>query len=189
MNCVNGRSKNEILVLVDMQVDFVSGKLGSKMAVEIVPHVCKKLESYKEKKAFIIATLDTHDENYLKSLEGKYLPVEHCIKGSEGHKIDENLSKILPRNTVYVEKGAFGSFHLIDVIRKHMIDNNIEEHNLTIEAVGLCTDICVVSNAILLRSAFPNSKVLVDSACCAGTSKERHLATLEVLKSCQIDVF
>ena len=188
MSCVNEKKKNEILILIDMQVDFVSGKLGSKMAMDIVPHVCKKLESYKQKNAFIIATLDTHDKNYLNTLEGRYLPVEHCIKGSEGHKIDETLSKLLPSTTVYVEKGAFGSLHLIDVVKNYLQDNHIDEQNLQIEAVGLCTDICVVSNAILLRSAFPNSRVLVDSACCAGTTKEKHLATLEVLKSCQIDV-
>ena len=188
MSAMNEQNKNEILILVDMQVDFVSGKLGSKMAMDIVPHVCKKLESYKQKGAFIIATLDTHDQNYLNTLEGKYLPVEHCIKGSEGHKIDETLSKLLPSTTVYVEKNAFGSLHLIDVVKKYLRDNHIDERNLKIEAVGLCTDICVVSNAILLRSAFPNSKILVDSSCCAGTTKEKHLATLEVLKSCQIDV-
>lgn len=181
-------NKNEILILVDMQVDFISGKLGSKMACDIVPAVCKKIESYNNKNAFIIATLDTHDQTYLQTLEGKYLPVEHCIKGSDGHKIDKSLSTILSDKTVYVEKKSFGSLKLIDVVKEYVEANDIDEQNLKIEAVGLCTDICVVSNVILLRAAFPNSEIIVDSACCAGTTKEKHLATLEVLKSCQIAV-
>lgn len=180
--------KSNILVLVDMQVDFVSGSLGSKMAMDIVPYVAKKIECCNKEGSFIIATLDTHDENYLNTLEGKYLPVEHCIKGTKGHKIDESLAKLLNENTVYVEKQSFGSLKLIDVIKEYLQANNIKEDEMTLELIGLCTDICVVSNAILLKAAFPNSKIAVDSACCAGTSKEKHEATLEVLKSCQIDV-
>lgn len=180
--------KNNILILVDMQVDFVSGTLGSKMAMEIIPHVAKKIECYNNAHSLIIATLDTHDKNYLNTLEGKYLPIEHCIKGTNGHKIEESLASRLNSNTIYVEKNAFGSLKLIDVIKEYMDAHNIDATQMQFELVGLCTDICVVSNAILLKAAFSNSKIVVDSACCAGTTKERHNATLEVLKSCQIDV-
>ena len=180
--------KSNILILVDMQVDFVSGSLGSKMAMEIVPEVEKKIEHYNNEHSLIIATLDTHDKNYLNTLEGKYLPVEHCIKGTKGHNIEENLASKLNKNTIYVEKKSFGSLELIDVIKEYLSANNIAEDEMQLELVGLCTDICVVSNAILLKAAFSNSKIVVDSACCAGTTKEKHLATLEVLKSCQIDV-
>jgi len=180
--------KNNILVLVDMQVDFISGALGSKMAMEILPSVAKKIEYYNNASSLIIATLDTHDKNYLNTLEGKYLPIEHCIKGTEGHKIEGSLVNKLNEKTIYVEKKSFGSFDLIDVIKEYLKANNIKEDEVMFELVGLCTDICVVSNAILLRAAFPNIKIAVDSACCAGTTKEKHIATLEVLKSCQIDV-
>lgn len=180
--------KHEILILVDMQVDFVSGTLGSKMAIEILPSVAKKIKFYNNSHSLIIATLDTHDRNYLNTLEGKYLPVEHCIKGTDGHNIEESLARLLDNNTIYVEKNSFGSLKLIDIIKEYIKNYCIDEAELHLELAGLCTDICVVSNAILLRTAFANSKITVDSTCCAGTTKERHLATLEVLKSCQIDV-
>jgi len=180
--------KNNILILVDMQKDFVSGALGSKMAMSILPAVAKKIEYYNNSHSLIIATLDTHDKNYLGTLEGKYLPIEHCIKGTNGHKIEESLAKLLDSNTVYVEKKSFGSLKLIDAIKEYVKTHKIDETEMCIELVGLCTDICVVSNAILLRAAFANTKITVDASCCAGTTKEKHLATLEVLKSCQIDV-
>ena len=180
--------KNNILILVDMQIDFVSGTLGSKMAMDVVPYVAKKIEYYNNAGSLIIATLDTHDKNYLNTLEGKYLPIEHCIKGTDGHKIEESVASRLNNNTIYVEKESFGSLKLIDVIKTYLEANSIKEDEVTFELVGLCTDICVVSNAILLKTAFSNSKIAVDSTCCAGTSKEKHIATLEVLKSCQIDV-
>lgn len=177
-----------VLVVVDMQVDFVSGALGSKDAEAIVPNVCEKVKTYKKKGALIIATQDTHEQNYLETHEGKYLPVKHCIKGTSGHEIDERLDEILGDYAVYVEKKGFGSLELVDVIKAYVKENNIAEKDLKIEAIGLCTDICVVSNAILLRSAFPEAMLKVDASCCAGTNEAKHLATLEVLKSCQIDV-
>ena len=177
-----------ILVVVDMQHDFVSGSLGSDMAKAIVANVAKKIEHYNSLHSLVIATLDTHGENYLSSFEGTYLPVEHCIKGKTGHKICSDVLNVLNKDALYVEKDSFASLKLPLLIKDYLKDNNIEEKDVQIELVGLCTDICVVSNALLLRSSFPNTHITVDSACCAGTTAEKHLATLEVLKSCQIEV-
>jgi hypothetical protein len=178
----------KILIVVDMQYDFIQGSLGSLDALNIVENVVKKIKSYNERNDLVIATLDTHNEEYLNTLEGEKLPVPHCIKGSKGHALDEKVKSCLNENTIYVEKGTFGSLKLKDIIEEYLKENRIVDRDVTIELVGLCTDICVVSNAILLRAMFPNTKISVSSFCCAGTSKERHDASLEVMKSCQIDV-
>ena len=116
------------------------------------------------------------------------MPVLHCIKGTEGHDIDKRIKNCLNTNTIYVEEEPFGSFRLKDIIEEYLKKDGIDTKDIEIELVGLCTDICVVSNAILLRAMFPNTEISVASSCCAGTSKERHNASLEVMKSCQINV-
>ena len=180
--------KKKILIVVDMQHDFIQGSLGSSDSLNIVENVVKKIESYNERNDLIIATLDTHTSEYLETLEGKKLPILHCIEGTEGHSLDERIKKSLNANAIYVKKATFGSLRLGNIIEEYLEKANLDAKDIEIELVGLCTDICVVSNAILLRAMFPNTTISVSSSCCAGTSKERHNASLEVMKSCQIDV-
>ena len=180
--------KKKILIVVDMQNDFIQGSLGSSDALNIVGSVVQKIKSYNEKNDLVIATLDTHTDGYLKTLEGKKLPVLHCIKGTKGHAIDDRIKSCLNANTIYVEKETFGSLKLKDIIEEYLKKDGIDVRDIEIELVGLCTDICVVSNTILLRAMFPNTKISVCASCCAGTNRERHNASLEVMKSCQIDV-
>ena len=180
--------KKKILIVVDMQHDFIQGSLGSSDSLNIVENVVKKIESYNERNDLVIVTLDTHTSEYLETLEGKKLPILHCIEGTEGHSLDERIKKSLNANAIYVKKATFGSLQLGNIIEEYLEKANLDARDIEIELVGLCTDICVVSNAILLRAMFPNTTISVSSSCCAGTSKERHNASLEVMKSCQIDV-
>lgn len=171
----------KFLIVVDMQKDFVDGSLGTKEAQGIVQNVCEKIKGFEGE---IICTFDTHDKNYLESTEGKKLPVKHCIKGTEGWKLDENVKSAL-EGKVYtaVEKPTFGSVKLPEVIREMA-----QGDDFTVELVGLCTDICVVSNALLIKANFPEIEISVDSSCCAGVTPDRHNAALETMKSCQINV-
>ncbi|MBE6734749.1 MAG: cysteine hydrolase [Ruminococcaceae bacterium] len=170
-----------ILVVVDMQKDFVDGSLGTPEAQAIVPAVVKKIEEFN---GDIIVTYDTHPENYLETSEGIKLPVKHCIKGTEGWELDKNVAEALSSKPyTAVEKPTFGSVDLPSVIRKITGDQDF-----TIELVGLCTDICVVSNALLLKANFPECKISVDSACCAGVTVDTHNHALSVMRMCQIDV-
>lgn len=180
--------QKKILIVVDMQHDFIQGSLGSSDSLNIVENVVKKIESYNERNDLVIVTLDTHTSEYLETLEGKKLPILHCIEGTEGHSLDERIKKSLNANAIYVKKATFGSLQLGNIIEEYLEKANLDARDIEIELVGLCTDICVVSNAILLRAMFPNTTISVSSSCCAGTSKERHNASLEVMKSCQIDV-
>ena len=167
----------DILIIVDMQNDFIDGSLGSPEAQAIVPRVIEKAKEYKESGREIFATYDTHYSSYLMTHEGKYLPVEHCISGSTGWMMQMDLFKAISGATA-LEKNGFGFTDWYDAIPSHK----------SIEIVGLCTDICVVSNALMLRSEFPEADIVVDASCCAGTTPERHRAALEVMKSCHIDI-
>lgn len=170
----------KILIVVDMQKDFVDGALGTKEAVAIVDNVVKKIKAFD---GDIIATYDTHNENYMDTQEGKKLPVPHCIKNTEGFELDKRVQAALDeKGFKAVYKPTFGSVDLIDVIKKYDVDNT------EIQLIGLCTDICVVSNALLLKANFPEMNISVDATCCAGVTPEKHLAALETMKSCQIDV-
>ena len=172
------------LVVVDMQKDFIDGSLGTEEAQGIVEKVKEKILSYP--KEMVYATLDTHGEDYLSTQEGKMLPVPHCIKGTEGwglHPILKDL--ILPDH--FFEKGSFGSLSLAEFMRELFRQQDSME-GASIELVGLCTDICVVSNALLLKAFLPEVPISVDSSCCAGVTKEKHLAALETLRSCQVEV-
>lgn len=169
------------LVVVDMQKDFVDGALGTKEAQGIVQNVCEKIKSFQGE---IIVTFDTHNENYLETAEGRKLPVEHCIKGTEGFDLDENVSKALEgREYTALEKPTFGSVLLPEVIKE-----KAQGEEFTAELVGLCTDICVVSNALLIKANFPEAEISVDSSCCAGVTPESHNSALNTMKSCQINV-
>ncbi len=168
------------LVIVDVQNDFVTGSLGTKEAKEMLPHLVRKLEKVvEEKSADLYFTVDTHKENYLETQEGKFLPVEHCIKNTDGWKIVPELGKFVEKAKDVVEKKTFGATRLPALLKPY------DE----IEFVGLCTDICVVSNALLLKAFYPETLISVDAKCCAGVTPESHLAALTTLKSCQCKIY
>lgn len=171
----------KILIVVDMQKDFVDGALGSNEATAIVDNVVEKIENFD---GDIIATFDTHSENYMDTQEGKYLPVPHCIKGTDGWKLDENVLKALDKKGyTAIEKPTFGSTALVDYIKSTYNPDDIE-----IELIGLCTDICVVSNALLMKANFLETKVSVIADCCAGVTVESHNCALTTMKMCQVNV-
>ena len=171
----------KFLIVVDMQKDFVDGALGTKEAVAIVPNVVKKINEFDGE---IIVTYDTHFEDYMETSEGKNLPVPHCIKDTEGWQLDKNVAKALEgKEYTVVEKITFGSVDLPD-----FIEEKTEGENFSAELVGLCTDICVVSNALVLKANFPEAEISVDSAACAGVTPETHEAALTTMKMCQIAV-
>ena len=161
------------LIVVDMQKDFIDGSLGTKEAEAIVEKVKNKITQYKEQGGEIIFTRDTHQEDYLNTNEGRHLPVVHCIKGTDGWKIAEELE--IP-GAIYVDKPSFGYMNWKDY--------HLEE----VELVGLCTDICVVSNALIIKATYPEIKVTVDASCCAGVTPESHKAALTTMKMCQVEV-
>ena len=171
----------KILIVVDMQKDFVDGALGTEEAVKIVDNVVKKIEDFD---GDIIVTYDTHSENYMETQEGKNLPVPHCIKGTDGWKLDEKVqSALCKKKYKAIEKPTFGSTELPEYIKANFDTDDIE-----IELIGLCTDICVVSNALLLKANFIETKISVDAHCCAGVTPESHNAALMTMKMCQINV-
>ncbi|HPY12015.1 MAG TPA: isochorismatase family cysteine hydrolase [Sphaerochaeta sp.] len=172
----DSRDKKRLLVVVDMQEDFVRGSLATKEAQAIICAVQEKIKGHNGPLAY---TLDTHDEGYLATSEGAHLPVVHCVKGEAGHRLIGELTDLLADGECF-EKPTFGSVALAERIRD---DETIDE----VELVGVCTDICVVSNALLIKAMRPELTVLVDPTCCAGSSVERHLASLETMKSCQIE--
>ena len=188
----------KLLIIVDMQNDFVDGVLGTKEAQEVVPKIKKKIEEWN---GDILFTLDTHYENYLETLEGKYLPIKHCIKYTDGWDIVEPLmTAALCKEEKYEEKGdfsflfwtlpkeTFGSSELIQLLKQKFISGKLIDKYESFELVGVCTDICVVSNAILLKSNFPEKEISIDESCCAGTTPENHKAAIQVMKSCQITI-
>ncbi len=169
------------LVVVDMQKDFVDGALGSVDAVAIVPGVVEKIKSFDGE---IFITLDTHFDNYPETAEGRKLPVPHCIKGTEGWQLDKNVTCALSdREYTAVEKPTFGSLEL-----PRLIEASADGDDFSIEIIGLCTDICVVSNALVLKANFPKMPISVDSACCAGVTPQAHEAAIATMRSCHIDV-
>lgn len=170
----------KILIVIDMQNDFIDGTLGTGEAVKIVDPVIRKIKEYDIQN--IYATRDTHGEDYLSTQEGKNLPVKHCIKGTKGWEIRKEIGELL-EGAVIVDKPTFGSVDLV-----HMLSKEKEKEDLEIELVGLCTDICVVSNALLLKASMPETKISVDVSCCAGVTVETHKAALETMKMCQISL-
>ena len=170
----------KILVVIDMQNDFIDGALGTKEAEAIVDAVKNKIRAYPADD--VIATMDTHGENYMETQEGRNLPVMHCIKGTEGWKIRADIAELLGGAALY-EKPTFGSTALAEDLKALS-----EREEIELEIVGLCTDICVVSNALLLKASMPEVKISVDASCCAGVTPEKHLAALETMRSCQIQV-
>ena len=166
----------KILIVVDMQNDFIDGSLGSKEAVAIVPYVKSKIMNFDGKVFF---TRDTHFDDYLSTQEGVNLPVKHCIKGSDGWNIHPELEVL--RKSEAIDKITFGSKDLVEVLKK---EDSIE----SIEFVGLCTDICVISNVMVIKAFFPEIPLIVDAKGCAGVSVESHLNALNAMKICQVKV-
>jgi nicotinamidase-related amidase len=180
----------KVLVVVDMQNDFVDGSLGSPEAQAIVPNVKKKVEEAVTNGDMIVYTRDTHFTDYLKTKEGTKLPVEHCIYKTEGWRILDEVRPPLTYDYVHVfDKYTFGFNQLPEHIESILMGNGIWTECSEIELVGLCTDICVVSNALLLKSEFYNDfDISVDATCCAGVTPESHEAALKTMEMCQINV-
>lgn len=168
-----------ILVVVDMQNDFINGALGTKEAVAIVPAVKEKIENFEGK---VIFTRDTHFENYMETQEGKNLPVPHCIKGTEGWEIRKELMELCKEDPI--DKLTFGSSELGKLLVEADNVNPIE----SITFIGLCTDICVISNVMIAKAFLPEVKIIVDAACCAGVTPETHKNALEAMKICQVTI-
>ena len=167
------------LIVVDMQNDFIDGALGTAEAVAIVDRVADKIRGFDGE---VIFTRDTHPETYLDTQEGKNLPVVHCISGSTGWQIREGLGEIRP--CLVIDKPTFGSAEL----GAFLAQRNEEEPIGEITLIGLCTDICVISNALLIKAFLPEVPVRVDAACCAGVTPESHRNALEAMKMCQIRI-
>ncbi len=168
-----------VLIVVDMQNDFIDGTLGTEEAIKIVPNVVNKI---KEFDGIVFATRDTHFEDYLQSQEGKNLPIKHCIKNTHGWEIRKEISELLKDEPI--DKLTFGSLEVAEKLKKLNDKEKIE----SITIIGLCTDICVVSNAMIIKASLPEVPIIVDSTCCAGVTVEKHLQALEVMKCCQIQI-
>ena len=174
----------KVLVAVDMQNDFINGALGTKEAEQIVPGVVEKIREFD---GTVIATRDTHGENYLESEEGKHLPVVHCVEGTEGWQISREVEEALRAKPEYfiIDKPTFGSVELGEYVKKlDETEGPVEE----IILIGLCTDICVISNALLLKAYLPEVPVLVEASCCAGVTPQSHSQALEAMKMCQVEI-
>ena len=167
----------DILIVVDMQNDFISGALGTAEAQAIVPKVVEKVKGFTGR---VIFTRDTHFENYLSTQEGRNLPVPHCIKGSDGWQICAELAPLCTEPLV--DKPTFGSYTLAELLATA----NIREPIGSITLVGLCTDICVIANAMVIKAFLPEVTVKVDAACCAGVTPESHKTALDAMRPCQI---
>ena len=174
-----GEIMRKFLVVVDMQNDFISGALGTKEAQAIVENVKNKIRGFDGE---VLFTRDTHYENYLETQEGKNLPVKHCIKDTWGWEIEKSIDEL--RDGMAINKVTFGSSSLFNMLESENARAKIDE----ITFVGLCTDICVISNAIGIKAFLPEVKVIVDSSCCAGVTPKSHENALDAMKMCQIDI-
>ena len=169
------------LIIVDIQKDFVDGALGSKEAVGIIDNCVKRINEFE---GDIFVTFDTHFEDYMDTSEGKKLPVPHCIKGTEGWELNADIAKALSdKKYMSVEKLTFGSVEL-----PRLIEIAARDENFDVTLMGLCTDICVVSNALILKANFPEKEIYVVSDCSAGVTPATHNAALETMKMCQINI-
>lgn len=168
-----------ILVVVDMQNDFIDGALGTKEAVAIVPKVKQKIQDFQGR---VLFTRDTHGADYMDTQEGKKLPVPHCIKGTDGWQISSELAPLCKEDPI--DKETFGSYRLGAILQE--ADRKETVGHITL--IGLCTDICVISNALLAKAFLPEAEIVVDASCCAGVSPQSHKNALEAMKVCQIQI-
>ena len=182
------KTKVDVLIVVDMQNDFVTGALGTPEAKAIVPKVVEKIEGWKGE---VLYTLDTHHKKYLETQEGKHLPVQHCIYGTKGWQLVDEVENAAHKPTELFdldeyEKNTFGSVDLMDELQSF---NSGEMYGInSITLIGLCTDICVISNAMLFKAAMPEVPIIVDANCCAGVTPESHKNALAAMKMCQIEI-
>ena len=172
----------KILIVIDMQNDFVAGSLGTEEAKQIVDAVKNKILSYDKQDVF--ATRDTHNDDYLETQEGKNLPVKHCILGTDGHKIINELITLIDEKNIF-NKPTFGSVELATKIKSIYDQNN---GDIEIEICGLCTDICVISNALMLKAFMPEVKISLDEKCTAGVTPQLKDSAIKTMKSCQINI-
>ncbi|MBQ8619114.1 MAG: cysteine hydrolase [Clostridia bacterium] len=170
----------KLLVVVDMQNDFIDGALGTTEAQKIVEPVCRKMAEWN---GDLFITKDTHEDNYLETAEGKMLPIPHCIRGTDGHRVNSKVSAAYNKFggfKVVFNKPTFGSVELA----KHLAMSDYSE----VTFIGLCTDICLLSNAIMARAALPEATIIVDAGCCAGVTPESHNRALDAMKACNITI-
>lgn len=172
-------SAKRVLVVIDMQNDFITGPLGTPEAQAIVPRVRKKIQNFDGP---VLFTKDTHGGDYLHTQEGRLLPVVHCVRGTPGWELEPSIEAL--REQTPIEKGTFGSLGLADILRAYQARWGLER----IEVVGLCTDICVISNVMILKAALPEAPVVVDARCCAGVTPESHQRALDAMRACQVIV-
>ena len=176
-------SERKYLIVVDMQKDFIDGTLGTAEAQAVVRKAAERIRACRAEGYRVIATLDTHGDDYLNTAEGKKLPVIHCVRNTEGWQLNPVIREAVG-DGITVEKPTFGSIRLAEILRNETEPGD----QLRIELMGLCTDICVVSNALLLKANFPEAEIAVNAGCCAGVTPGKHLAALETMRSCQIDI-
>lgn len=174
--------KKNKLIIIDVQNDFITGSLGTEEARRMLPRLIEKASCFSGE---ILMTQDTHSDNYPETQEGKLLPVPHCMIGTKGWEFPQELEKLrVERNAKVYRKSCFGSVSLVADL-KDAYENGVLD---SVELIGICTDICVVSNALMIKSALPELPVFVDASCCAGVTPEKHRAALEVMESCQVIV-
>lgn len=169
-----------ILLVIDMQKDFIDGALGTPEAEQILPKVIEKMKTYSKEN--IYATRDTHFSNYMETQEGKHLPIAHCIKGSEGWQLQKDVAALVAENHI-IDKLTFGSVELMEKMAELA-----EKEEISLELIGVCTDICVISNALCLKAKLPEVPICVDASCCAGVTWKSHSNALEAMKLCQITI-
>ena len=175
-------SGKKVLFVIDMQADFVTGALANSEAQKIVGSIAEKVKAYQDAGHFVFFTRDTHGESYLETQEGRLLPVEHCMEGTPGWEIVEGLREFATKENT-LDKPAFGSLELPKWVFKKT-DGDFDE----MEFCGVCTDICVISNAMVMKAAFPEITLPVDSSCCAGVTPESHQTALDAMAACQMNI-
>ncbi|MDD2980701.1 MAG: cysteine hydrolase [Hespellia sp.] len=171
----------KLLIVVDMQNDFIGGALGTKEAQKILPDVVEKIKTFEGP---VLFTQDTHEKNYLETQEGKKLPVEHCIRETEGWKLHPEIAALVGDEENIIKKPTFGSAEMAAMLG--MMSEKFEIESITL--IGLCTDICVISNAMTLKAFLPEVPIIVDSKCCAGVTPESHENALRAMRACQIEI-
>lgn len=185
---MKGTNVMKILIVIDMQKDFTTGVLGNPETAAAAGIAAEKIRAYRSEGngVPVIFTMDTHGEDYLETQEGKKLPIVHCVKNTDGWEIDPSVRAAAERTDIILEKNSFGSLKLPKVIKETAADKFSEIDS--IELIGVCTDICVISNAMILKAAFPDIPIIVDGNCCAGVTPESHDNALKAMASCQIEV-
>ena len=176
----------KMLIAIDLQKDFTTGVLGNAECDKAADKAAERIAAFRRETPDtpVIFTLDTHTEDYMNTQEGKNLPVVHCVRGTDGWKLDERIEVVRAEGDIMVEKPAFGSAELPAVIRKAAGGKDIEE----IEFIGVCTDICVISNAMIVKAAFPEVPIVINSECCAGVTPQSHENALSAMAVCQMKI-